>query len=40
MRGVYNRSEYAEQMRQMLQCWADYVETLATEKEILVTNFG
>jgi integrase len=40
VRGVYNRAEYAEQRRQMLQVWADYVETLATEKEIVVTNFG
>ena len=40
VRGVYNRAEYAEQRRQMLQFWADYVEDLATEKEILVANFG
>lgn len=40
VRGVYNRAEYAEQRRQMLQFWADYVEALATEKEILVANFG
>jgi len=39
VRGVYNRAEYAEQRRQMLQCWADFVEDLATEKEILVANF-
>lgn len=39
-RGVYNRAEYAEQRRQMLQFWADYVEGLATEKAILVSNFG
>jgi integrase len=40
VRRVYNRAEYAEQRRQMLQFWADYVEDLATEKEILVANFG
>ncbi len=40
VRGVYNRAEYAEQRRQMLQFWGDYVEALATEKEILVASFG
>lgn len=28
VRGVYNRAEYAEQRRQMLQSWADYVGSL------------
>ena len=32
VRGIYNRAQYAEQRQQMLQFWADYVETLATEK--------
>jgi integrase len=40
VRGVYNRAEYAEQRRRMLQFWADYVEALATEKEMLVANFA
>jgi len=26
VRGVYNRAEYAEQRREMLQAWADYIE--------------
>jgi integrase len=39
VRGVYNRAEYAELRRQMLQFWADYVGALATEKEIFVANF-
>jgi integrase len=29
VRGVYNRAEYAEQRRQMLQSWANYVDTLS-----------
>src|ERR1019366_5626606 len=37
VRGVYNRAEYAEQRRQMLQFWGDFVEALATEKEMLST---
>jgi integrase len=31
VRGVYNRAEYAEQRKEMLQFWADYAEALATE---------
>ncbi len=28
IRGVYNRAEYADQRKQMLQAWADFVESL------------
>ncbi len=40
VRGVYNRAEYAEQRRQMLQFWADYIDQLATENTVLTENFG
>ena len=40
VRGVYNRAEYAEQRRKMLQFWGDYVEGLASEKKVLVGNFS
>jgi integrase len=40
VRGIYNRAEYAEQRRKMLQFWGDYVEGLASEQEVLVGNFG
>lgn len=40
VRGVYNRAEYAEQRRKMLQFWGDYVEGLASEKNALIVNFG
>ncbi len=33
IRGVYNRAEYAEQRRAMLQSWADYVDRLALHEE-------
>jgi integrase len=33
VRGVYNRAEYAEQRRQMLQAWADYVDTLGRQQK-------
>lgn len=35
VRGVYNRAEYSEQRREMLQFWADYVEKLATEDLVI-----
>jgi hypothetical protein len=38
VRGVYNRAEYAEQRRQMLQFWADYVAYLATEESVMIND--
>jgi integrase len=40
VRGVYNRAEYSDQRRKMLQFWADYVEGLASEKKVLIGNFS
>jgi integrase len=40
VRGIYNRAQYSDQRRRMLQLWADYVEGLASEKKILHGNFG
>jgi integrase len=40
VRGVYNKAEYSNQLREMLQFWADYVEGLASERKILVGRFG
>jgi integrase len=40
VRGVYNRAEYSEQRRKMLQFWGDYIEGLASEKMALLGNFG
>lgn len=31
VRGIYNRAKYAEERKEMLQAWADYVEALATD---------
>ena len=39
VRRVYNRAQYSEQRWQMLQHWADYVESLATERKVIVGNF-
>jgi integrase len=40
VRGIYNRAEYSDQRRKMLQFWADYVNGLASETKILHGNFG
>lgn len=40
VRGVYNRAEYAEPRKEMLQFWADYVESLATEGSVLFSTAG
>ena len=40
VRGVYNRAEYSSQRKEMLQFWADYVEGLASEESLLVSNFS
>lgn len=40
VRGIYNRAEYAEQRRDMLQFWGNYVESLAGEKELLLETFN
>jgi integrase len=38
VRGVYNRAEYAEQRKQMLQSWANYVGNLASEKASILQH--
>lgn len=40
IKGVYNRAEYAKQRKQMLQWWADHVDSIATESKVIVGNFG
>jgi integrase len=38
--GVYNRAEYAEDRKKMLQWWATYVDSIITESKVIVGNFG
>ena len=38
--GVYNRAEYAEDRKKMLQWWANYVDSIITESKVIVGNFG
>jgi len=40
IRAVYILAEYAEQRKQMLQWWADYVDSLVNESKVIVGNFG
>ncbi len=40
VRGVYNRAEYAEQRKAMLQFWADYLDKLAPAADLLVSPPG
>lgn len=37
VRGVYNRAEYAEQRKEMLQFWADYIDRLVPAGNPVVT---
>jgi integrase len=36
VRGVYNRAEYAEQRKEMLQFWADFIDRLAPADNLVV----
>jgi integrase len=40
VRGVYNKAEYAQQRREMLQSWSDYVALLASEGNVLAQQFN
>lgn len=40
VRGVYNRAEYAPQRREMLQFWADYIESLITSGKVIMGRFS
>jgi integrase len=41
IRGVYNRAQYAEQRREMLQWWADFVDSQIDEgRKVIIGRFG
>jgi integrase len=40
IRAVYILAEYADKRKQMLQWWADYVDSIVTESKVIVGNFG
>lgn len=39
VRGVYNRAEYEDQRREMLQFWADYIEQMMHTGKVIVGRF-
>jgi integrase len=41
IRGVYNRAQYADQRRKMLQWWADFVDAQIEEgRKVIIGRFG
>jgi integrase len=41
IRGVYNRAQYADQRREMLQWWADFVDSqIDEERKVIIGRFG
>jgi integrase len=40
VRGVYNRAQYAEQRREMLQWWADWIDSLEAGRNVVIGRFG
>lgn len=41
IRGVYNRAQYSEQRREMLQWWADFVDSQIEEgRKVIIGRFG
>lgn len=39
VRGIYNRAEYEDQRREMLQFWADYVDALLSSGQVILGRF-
>lgn len=40
IRAVYILAEFAEQRKKMLQWWANYVDSIVTENNVILGNFG
>ena len=40
IRATYNKAEYLDQRRQMMQDWADYLDSLRNDSNVIVGNFG
>ncbi|RLK36104.1 tyrosine-type recombinase/integrase [Cupriavidus plantarum] len=40
IKGVYNRAQYAEERKRILQHWADFVEGQVIEARVVAGNFG
>lgn len=41
IRGIYNRAQYADQRKEMLQWWADFVDAqIEDERKVIIGRFG
>lgn len=40
IRAVYNKAEYLDQRREMMQAWADYLDALREGRKVVAGNFG
>lgn len=40
VRGIYNRAEYADQRRDMLQFWSDFIDSVAENRNVVLGRFG
>jgi integrase len=40
VRGVYNKAQYADPRRKMLQQWAGYVRSLVTDNKVIAGRFA
>ena len=41
IKGVYNRAEYADERRKILQLWADFVDAqIETQRKVVIGSFG
>lgn len=40
VRGAYNRAEYLPERKRMMQWWADYVDSIVTESEVIIGSFS
>lgn len=40
VQGVYNRAEYADQRREMLQYWSNFIENICNENKVIIGDFA
>jgi len=39
VRGIYNKAQYSQQRKEMLQTWADFIDSQMTDKKVILGNF-
>lgn len=40
IRAVYNKAQYLEERRKMMQCWGDYIDSVERQDNVIVGAFG